>query len=102
MPSKKAFMVAVPILSGALLRLVLGVVVDHIGAKKTGIIAQLIVIGGLAYAWLVGLHDFKATLLMGFVLGFAGASFAVALPRRGAGIRRICRAWSWVWQVRAT
>jgi NNP family nitrate/nitrite transporter-like MFS transporter len=80
---QKGLMVAVPILSGALLRLVLGVVVDHIGAKKTGIIAQLIVIGGLAYAWLVGLHDFQATLLMGFVLGFAGASFAVALPQAG-------------------
>ncbi len=80
---QKGLMVAVPILSGAILRLVLGVVVDHIGAKKTGIIAQLIVIGGLAYAWLVGLHDHQATLMMGFVLGFAGASFAVALPQAG-------------------
>src|SRR6266478_2850960 len=61
----------------------LGVTVDRIGAKNTGVIAQLIVIGGLAYAWLVGLHGYLATLLMGLILGFAGASFAVALPQAG-------------------
>lgn len=80
---EKGLMVAVPILAGALLRIVLGVTVDHIGAKKTGIIAQLIVIAGLVCAWLIGLRDFHATLLMGFILGFAGASFAVALPQAG-------------------
>lgn len=80
---QKGLMVAVPILAGAVLRIVLGVTVDHIGAKKTGIIAQLIVIAGLAYAWLFGLHGYHATLMMGFILGFAGASFAVALPQAG-------------------
>lgn len=80
---QKGLMVAVPILAGAVLRIALGIAVDRIGAKTTGIIAQLIVIGGLAYAWLVGLKDFQATLLMGFVLGFGGASFAVALPQAG-------------------
>lgn len=80
-PQQKGLMVAVPILAGAILRIVLGVTVDRIGAKRTGIIAQLIVIAGLLSAWLIGLKDFQATLLMGFVLGFAGASFAVALPQ---------------------
>jgi NNP family nitrate/nitrite transporter-like MFS transporter len=80
---EKGLMVAVPILAGAILRLILGVAVDHFGAKKTGIIAQLIVILGLGCAWKVGLHDFQATLLLGFILGFAGASFAVALPQAG-------------------
>src|SRR6266446_2333341 len=41
---QKGMMVAVPILAGAILRLVLGVTVDRIGAKNTGVIAQLIVI----------------------------------------------------------
>jgi len=82
-PQHKGMMVAVPILAGAVLRIVLGVTVDRIGAKNTGIIAQLIVIAGLAYAWLVGLHSYQATLLMGAILGFAGASFAVALPQAG-------------------
>ncbi len=80
---QKGLMVAVPILAGAVLRIILGVTVDRIGAKATGIIAQLIVISGLCYAWLAGLPDYQATLLMGFVLGFAGASFAVALPQAG-------------------
>ena len=81
--SQKGLMVAVPILSGAVLRIALGLAVDRIGAKRTGIAAQLVVIAGLLWAWLVGLHDYKATLLMGMVLGFGGASFAVALPQAG-------------------
>lgn len=80
---QKGLMVAVPILAGAFLRIVLGVTVDHLGAKRTGIIAQLIVIAGLGCAWHFGLKDFQATLMLGFVLGFAGASFAVALPQAG-------------------
>jgi NNP family nitrate/nitrite transporter-like MFS transporter len=80
---QKGLMVAVPILSGAVLRILLGLLVDRIGAKNTGIIAQLVVMAGLATAWIVGLKNFEATLLMGAVLGFAGASFAVALPQAG-------------------
>lgn len=80
---QKGLMVATPILGGAILRLVLGVFVDRIGAKKTGVIAQLIVMAGLAAAWLLGVPSFITVLLFGAVLGFAGASFAVALPQAG-------------------
>src|SRR3954462_13255679 len=80
---QKGMMVAVPILAGAFLRIVLGLTVDRIGAKNTGIISQLIVIAGLLTAWLVGLHGYGATLLFGLILGFGGASFAVALPQAG-------------------
>ncbi len=76
-------MVAVPSLGGAGLRLALGFLVDRIGAKNTGLIAQCIVMGALAWGWLVGLGGFQAVILMGFMLGFAGASFAVALPQAG-------------------
>lgn len=82
-PEQKGFMVAVPILSGAVLRIVLGLLVDRIGAKNTGVIAQLIVIAGLICAYVFGLPNYQATLLMGMVLGFGGASFAVALPQAG-------------------
>src|SRR2546425_8337477 len=51
---QKGLMVAVPILSGAALRIALGLLVDRIGAKNTGVIAQLIVMAGLAAAWLIG------------------------------------------------
>ena len=80
---QKGLMVAVPILSGAILRIVLGLAVDRWGAKQTGIVAQLVVISGLIYAWLAGLKNYEATLFVGVVLGFAGASFAVALPQAG-------------------
>lgn len=81
--AQKGFMVAVPILSGAVLRIVLGLAVDQFGAKPTGIAAQFAVIAGLLWAWLAGLHDYPATLLLGLILGFGGASFAVALPQAG-------------------
>jgi NNP family nitrate/nitrite transporter-like MFS transporter len=41
---------------------------------------QLIVIAGLIGAWLIGVHTFQQILLLGVVLGVAGASFAIALP----------------------
>ena len=79
-PAQKGFMVAVPVLSGALLRLVAGVMVDRIGPKKTGIIGQVIVLAGLSVAWLLGVHNYSQVLVLGLLLGVAGASFAVALP----------------------
>lgn len=81
--AQKGLMVAVPILSGAVLRIVLGLAVDRFGSKQTGVSAQLIVILGLLWGWLAGLKNYEATLLLGTVLGFAGASFAVALPQAG-------------------
>ena len=79
-PAHKGLMVAVPVLAGAFLRILNGVLVDHFGAKKTGIFAQIVVILGLAAAWFFGVPSFDAILLVGVVLGMAGASFAVALP----------------------
>jgi MFS transporter, NNP family, nitrate/nitrite transporter len=76
----KGLMVAVPVLAGALLRIPCGLSVDHLGPKRTAMICQLLVIFGLVAAWVIGIHSFAATLLMGIVLGLAGASFAVALP----------------------
>ena len=79
-PADKGLMVATPVLAGAVLRVVLGVMVDHLKPKLTGAIAQAIVIAGLIAAWFFGVHSFAQVLLVGVVLGLAGASFAVALP----------------------
>lgn len=76
----KGLMVATPVLAGALLRVVLGLLVDRYRAFRVAIGAQIAVITGLLIAWSVGIHSFEATLLLGSVLGLAGASFAVALP----------------------
>lgn len=78
--AQKGLMVAVPTLAGAILRLVVGLLVDRIGPKRTGALTQLVVIGGLFSAWLLGVNSFAGTLMFGVILGFAGASFAVALP----------------------
>ncbi|MBO9547433.1 MFS transporter, partial [Caulobacter sp.] len=77
---QRALMVAVPILCGAVLRLFLGLLADRIGARRTGILAQAVVIMALLVAWQVGVHNLSQVLLLGAMLGVAGASFAVALP----------------------
>lgn len=79
-PAQKGLMVAVPTLAGAVLRLVNGLLVDSIGPKRTGTLNQVIVIAGLLTGWWFGIDSFEGTLALGVVLGFAGASFAVALP----------------------
>jgi NNP family nitrate/nitrite transporter-like MFS transporter len=78
--AQRGLMVAVPVLAGALLRMVNGIAVDRIGPKLTGAIGQLVVLAGLLIAWWLGVHSFAQVLLLGVVLGQAGASFAVALP----------------------
>jgi NNP family nitrate/nitrite transporter-like MFS transporter len=79
-PAQKGLMVAVPVLAGALLRIVNGLLVDRIGPKKTGLLGQLIVIAGLGIAWATGIHSYGQVLAVGLVLGVAGSAFAVALP----------------------
>ncbi|MFT3904695.1 MAG: nitrate/nitrite transporter [Steroidobacteraceae bacterium] len=79
-PAQKGLMVATPVLAGAVLRIVNGVLVDRLKPKLAGLIGQLFVISGLFIAWSVGVHSFNQILLLGVVLGMAGASFAIALP----------------------
>lgn len=79
-PAQKGLMVATPLLAGAALRIVFGVLVDHIGPKRAGIIGQLVVLAGLGLAWFLGIKSYDQVLLLAVVLGVAGASFAVALP----------------------
>ena len=79
-PAEKGLMVATPVLAGAVLRIVTGVLADHLKPRLTAIIMQTIVIAGLAAFWAFGVESFETTLALGVVLGVAGASFAVALP----------------------
>lgn len=77
--TQKGMMTALPVLSGAALRLVLGVSADRFGGRRVGIIALCLTLVPLAIGWLVA--DRLATIyLVGILLGVAGASFAVALP----------------------
>ncbi|OYD07290.1 MFS transporter [Paludifilum halophilum] len=77
--SQKGLLVALPILGGAVFRVVLGVLTDRVGAKKTALLGMILTQVPLFSLWIFG-----STLLevytYGFLLGIAGASFAVALP----------------------
>ena len=81
---QKATLLSLPILSGALLRIVLGFGVDKLGAKMTALLAQSVVIVALVTAFMQGNSiSYNTLLLVALGLGFAGASFAVALPQAG-------------------
>ncbi|MGH8434785.1 MAG: NarK family nitrate/nitrite MFS transporter [Pseudomonas sp.] len=77
---QRAMMVATPILAGAVLRFLMGLLADRTSPKPAGILGQVIVIAALFVAWQLGIHSYEQALLLGLFLGFAGASFAVALP----------------------
>jgi len=78
---EKFGLVAVPILAGALLRVPMGLLADHIGPKRAGQLGQIIVMLALVWAWLFGLGSKFDVQVFGMLLGFAGASFAVAIPQ---------------------
>jgi len=78
--AQKGMMVATPVLAGAILRIFMGILVDHLKPKMAGAIGQVIVIASLFFAWYFGIDSYEQTLILGIFLGVAGASFAVALP----------------------
>lgn len=77
--SQKGLMVAIPILSGSILRIPVGILADQFGAKKTGAVLQILVLLPLLGGWLVA-DSFASVMAVGLLLGFAGASFTVAIP----------------------
>src|SRR3712207_808331 len=62
--SQKGLMVAVPILGGALLRLVLGLLTDHFGARRTAILGLVLTAFPLVLGW-VWADSFPQLLLVG-------------------------------------
>jgi NNP family nitrate/nitrite transporter-like MFS transporter len=77
--TQKGLLVACPLLSGALFRIVVGLGSDYLGAKTTGLYVLACEMGALLWGW-VGGGTFLQMVGIGLVLGVAGASFAVALP----------------------
>ncbi len=63
--AQRGMLVATPILSGALLRMAFGVLVDHLKPRLAGIIAQIIMIAALLAAWLLGVHSYMQALVLG-------------------------------------
>jgi NNP family nitrate/nitrite transporter-like MFS transporter len=78
-PVQKGLLVALPILSGAALRLPLGAAGDRFGGRRVGQVALSVTLATLVAGWLATGWP-AAVYLVGLLLGVAGASFAVALP----------------------
>jgi NNP family nitrate/nitrite transporter-like MFS transporter len=79
---KKAFLLAVPIFSGAVMRILFGFLVDYLGAKKSALLIQAIVTLSLWFICLKGYEiTYEELLIASFFFGFSGASFAIVLPQ---------------------
>ncbi len=76
---QKGLLVATPLLGGAFLRPVLGVMTDRVGARSTAMLGMWLTIPPLLLGWLWA-DRLESMLLVGLFLGVAGASFAAALP----------------------
>ncbi|MEK6790779.1 MAG: MFS transporter, partial [Deltaproteobacteria bacterium] len=81
-PMQRGFLVSVPILSGAFMRVPLGIFAQYIGRKYAACIEMLTIMIALSYgAFFV--HSYNELLIMGVLLGLAGASFGIALSLGG-------------------
>ncbi|HTJ31132.1 MAG TPA: nitrate/nitrite transporter [Acidobacteriaceae bacterium] len=77
--TQKGLLTAIPLLGGSFFRPILGLLADRIGGRKAGLAGLSLTLIPLIAGW------YYATQLwhfycIGFLLGIAGASFAVALP----------------------
>lgn len=77
--TQKGFLVATPLLGGSLFRIVMGVLTDRLGPRRTGLVGIALTFVPLVVGWLFA-HTLPAVLVMALLLGVPGASFAVALP----------------------
>ena len=80
---QRGVLVALPILSGSLLRIPLGLLSDRWGARRVGGTMLAFLFVPLTVGWLAA-GSWPAMMAVGLMLGTAGASFAVALPLASA------------------
>ena len=80
--TQKGLLTAIPLLGGSFFRPLLGLLADRIGGRRAGITGLVLTVIPLIIGW-----HYATTLwqfyVIGFMLGIAGASFAVALPLAG-------------------
>ncbi|WP_297391826.1 MFS transporter [Acidiferrobacter sp.] len=85
-PAALGFLVAVPVLSGALLRVPLGNLYQTLDGRTIALMG--ITLSALTPLYLLlapAAPTFGVLLVLGVLLGVGGASFAVALPMAGSG-----------------
>jgi MFS transporter, NNP family, nitrate/nitrite transporter len=77
-----AWLMALPLLGGAGLRMLAGWSADWVGAWPTALVILLAELAALLWGWL-GVSGYHEALIFALLLGVAGASFAVSLPIAG-------------------
>ena len=77
--TQQGLLTAIPLLGGSLFRPAMGILSDRIGGRLTGLLGMVLTLVPLGFGWrfaTTATHFYA----LGFLLGVAGASFAVALP----------------------
>src|SRR5438094_1863134 len=77
--TQQGLLVAIPLLGGSLFRPFLGTLGDRIGGRRAGLLGLALTLIPLIIGWKVA-SSLAQFYKVGFLLGIAGASFAVALP----------------------
>jgi MFS transporter, NNP family, nitrate/nitrite transporter len=72
------FLIAVPTLLGALMRIPMGILADRYGGRR--VFTALLLFTLLPVTFLGFAHSYWAYIIGGFFLGTAGASFAIGIP----------------------
>jgi len=78
-PAEKGLIVSIPTLAGSFFRIILGILTDRIGPRQTAMGGMLITSIPLLWGFFFG-NSIPELILIGVLLGIAGASFSVALP----------------------
>lgn len=80
--TQKGLLTAIPLLGGSFFRPILGLLADRIGGRSAGLSGLTLTLVPLILGWHYA-SQLWHFYIIGFLLGIAGASFAVALPLAG-------------------
>ena len=77
--TQTGLLIATPLLGGSICRIVMGVLTDHYGPRRTGLAGIALTFVPLLLGWLAA-ESLPSLFIVALLLGVPGASFAVALP----------------------
>ena len=80
--TQKGLLTAIPLLGGSFFRPILGLLADRVGGRRAGLTGLILTLIPLVAGWYFATQLWQFYFI-GFFLGVAGASFAVALPLAG-------------------
>jgi NNP family nitrate/nitrite transporter-like MFS transporter len=80
--TQKGLLTAIPLLGGSFFRPILAMLADRVGGRRAGITGLAFTLVPLVLGWHFATQLWQFYCI-GFLLGIAGASFAVALPLAG-------------------